>query len=55
VSFWFGERDALLNVIAGTGSLLGLIIGALIAIPITYLVTPTVSGGEPNLNVEEKK
>ncbi|PZA12188.1 hypothetical protein DNX69_09265 [Rhodopseudomonas palustris] len=39
-SFWFGERQALLNVVASTGSLLGLVIGALIAVPITYLVSP---------------
>lgn len=34
------ERTALVKVISGTGSLLGLVLGAMIAIPITYLLTP---------------
>jgi hypothetical protein len=40
-SFWFSpQRAALISVLAGTGSFLGLVIGAMIAVPITLLLTP---------------
>jgi hypothetical protein len=54
-SFWFGDREALLNVVAGTGSLLGLVIGALIAIPITYIVSPGSVPREPESKNEVGK
>jgi hypothetical protein len=34
------ERAAFISVVSGTGSLLGLVVGAMIAIPVTYLLTP---------------
>ena len=54
-SFWFGERQALLKVVAGTGSLLGLVIGAMISIPITYFVSPSISQSEPEPKNEATK
>lgn len=41
VSFWLSQREALKEVLTGTGSLLGLVIGAIIAVPITLLLSPS--------------
>lgn len=41
-SFWISEPQALKNVLLSTGSLLGLVVGAIIAVPITILLSPRV-------------
>ena len=40
VSFWFSELQALKNVLTSTGSILGLVVGAIIAVPVTLLLSP---------------
>jgi len=40
VSFWLSEAQALRNVLSSTGSLLGLVVGAIIAIPIAFFLSP---------------
>jgi hypothetical protein len=40
-SFWLSpQRAAFISIISGTGSLLGLVLGAMIAVPVTFLLTP---------------
>jgi hypothetical protein len=39
-TFLFSDRTALWNVVASTGSLMGLVVGAILAIPITVLLSP---------------
>lgn len=46
VSFGMSEMQALKNVLTSTGSILGLVVGAIIAVPITLLLSP--SSGENN-------
>lgn len=47
VSFWISELQALMNVLTSTGSILGIVIGAIIAVPVTLLLSPSTS--EQNL------
>jgi hypothetical protein len=41
ISLWLSQRNALISVLASTGSLLGLVIGAIIAVPVTILLSPS--------------
>jgi len=47
-SFLLTQRAALKAVLADTGSLLGLVIGAIIAIPITLLLSPSTKSELPS-------
>lgn len=49
ISFWLSQRDALIDVLAGTGSLLGLVLGAIIAVPVTLILSPR-SGVKAKVN-----
>lgn len=53
VSFWLSQREALNDVLAGTGSLLGLMVGAIIAVPVTLLLSPR-SGSQANVMLSRK-
>lgn len=53
-SFWFSQPEALKAVLSGTGSLLGLVIGAIIAVPITLLLSPR-NRDEAKLTLPEKR
>jgi hypothetical protein len=46
-SFWLSQRDALISVLASTGSLLGLVVGAIIAVPVTLLLSPSAKTSNP--------
>jgi len=55
-SFLTSQREALKSVLSGTGSLLGLVIGAIIAVPITLLLSPPSRGSvDANVSAESAK